>query len=66
MDIVRVKWFDNVSETEHAIDFTSRDFDCQTSMMTDIELVALVLNKCRAHQKETPTHELLSIEIIAR
>jgi hypothetical protein len=66
MDVVRVKWYDNVSDTEHVIDFTSDDFDCQTSMLTDIELVAATLSKCRAHQKEMPTHELLSIAIIAR
>lgn len=66
MDIVRVKWFDNVTSTEHTIDFTSSDFAQQTSMLTDIELVAATLDKCVKYQRKNPTHELLSIEIIAR
>lgn len=66
MDIVRVKWYDPINDQDIVIDFTSDDFVYQTCMLTDIELIALTLRKCKMYAKKHPFHDLISIEIIAR
>lgn len=64
MDIVCIRYYlDNV---EHRIDFISDDFNYQTCMWTDAELMIAAVHKWELIKKENPLADLLGIDIVAR